>query len=175
MTRRLVLYGAVLGLCLGPGVLWAQGPGQVIKPGDRIRVYRVAEPGGAVTGKFVARDETALQVATDSAGPPLRIPLAEVSRLERSSGKHGHTLLGLGVGGVVGLGLGVAGAATTGGANDLVQVGTGEVALVTAVFAGAGALLGTVIRSDSWTEVPLSALEPTPLVPDSTGPIAPAR
>ncbi len=173
MTRRLVFYGVVLGLCLGPGVLWAQEPGQVIKPGDRIRVYRVAEPGVAVTGNFVARDETDLQVTTDSAGPPLRIPLAEVSRLERSSGHHGHTLLGLGIGVGVGLGLGVPAAASSQG--DFVEIGAGDVAVFTAVLGGAGALIGTLIRTESWVEVPLAALEPAAPTSDGTGPIAAER
>jgi len=170
MTGRLVLYGVVLGLLLGPGVLWAQEPGQAIRPGDRIRVYRVAESGGPMTGKFVARDETALQVATDSAGPPVRIPLAEVSRLERSSGHHSHTLLGLGIGVGVGLGLGVPAAASSQG--DFVEIGAGEVAVFTAVLGGAGALIGTLIRTENWTEVPLAALEPTSPASDGTLPIA---
>jgi hypothetical protein len=170
-----VFCGAVLGFCLGPGGLAAQEAQQVIRPGDRIRVYRVAEPERGVSGTFVARDETDLQLTDDSAGLAIRIPLVEVSRLERSSGRHGHTLLGLGIGAGVGLGVGLAGAATTGSPGAYYDVGAGDVVLITAVFGGAGALVGTVIRSDSWTEVPLATLEPAPVAPDTTGPIAAER
>jgi hypothetical protein len=170
MTRKLLLIGAAVGFCLGAADLAAQEPGSALKPGDHIRVHRVAE-GDVVTGKFVGRNATELQLVSDSAQTSISIPLAEVTKVERSTGKHGHTLVGLGVGAGVGLGLGLAGAAST-GPNDFVEIGTGEVAVFTAVFGAAGALLGTVIRSDTWVEVPVATIELPPAAPgDTTTPI----
>ena len=170
MTRKLVLIAAAVGFCIAAIDLAAQESASAIKPGDRIRVHRVAEK-DRVTGRFVGRDATDLQLVSDSAKTPISIPLAEVSKLERSTGKHGHTLAGLGIGAGIGLGVGV-GAAASQGPNDFVQIGTGGVVLVAAMFGAVGALLGTVSRSDSWVEVPLASLELPPAAPaDSTAAI----
>jgi hypothetical protein len=169
MTRKLRLIGTAVGLCLGAVDLAAQQPGSAITPGDRIRVYRVAEPDGRVTGTFVGRDTTDLQVVSDVAKTQISIPLVEVTKLERSTGTHGHTLAGLGVGAGIGLGLGLVAA---GGNNDWVEIGAGEVVLGTAVFAAAGALVGTIVRNETWVEVPLASIEPPPTAaPDTTAPI----
>jgi len=171
MRSRLRFCVAVLALCIGPGRLMSQAQEAGVKPGDRIRVYRVADPEARVTGTFVARDASDLQLLSDNAKAPISIPLAEVSKLERSTGKHGHTLVGLGIGAGAGLGLGLAGAAST-EPNDIVGIDAGGVALITGVLGAAGALIGTIVRSESWVEVPLASLELPPAPPaDSTAPI----
>ena len=167
MARKLLLIGAAVGFCIGAADLASQEPGSAMKPGDRIRVHRVAER-DEVTGSFVGCDATDIQLVKDSAHIPISIPLAEVSKLERSTGKHGHTLAGLGVGAGIGLGLGLAAK----GSSDWVDITTGEVVLGTAVFAAAGALVGTLVQNESWVEVPLAALELPPATPaDTTAPI----
>jgi len=179
-VRRLAICGTLVGLWLGPGILPAQEAGSELRPGDRIRVYRVTEPTRAMTGKFVTRDGADLQMVSDSAGAAIRIPFAEVRRLERLAGTHGHTLVGLGIGAGIGLSLGVAGAAGE-KQSDFFYVSPGAVVAGSLLFGGAaGALVGTLVRSDEWAEVPLatvpSAPQPVPPVaPDSTGPIAAER
>jgi len=173
MTRKLLLFGTVLGLCLGGSDLASQESGPALKLGDRIRVYRVAEPPDHhVTGRFVVCNATYLSLVSDSDHISITIPYAEITRLERSTGKHGHTLLGLGIGTAAGLGVGLGGAASS--ENSLIHFGTSEVVFVTIGFGAAGALIGHLIQSESWIDVPLARFEPpaaAPAPPDSTAPI----
>jgi len=168
MARRLLLIGTAVWFCLGAD-LASQEPASGMKTGDRVRVHRVAEA-DKMTGTFTGRDGTNLQLISDSAQTPISIPMAEISKLERSTGRHGHTLAGLGVGAGIGLGLGLAAAASS-DPNSFVEIGASEVAVGTVLFAGVGALVGTLVRSESWVEVPLASLEPPPFAPDTTAPI----
>jgi hypothetical protein len=173
MTRKLLLFGTVLGLWLPGSDLASQESRPALKPGDRIRVYRVAEPDHHVTGRFVACNAAYLALVSDGAQAPINIPFVEITKLERSTGKHGHSLLGLGIGTAAGLGVGLAGAASS--ENSLIHFEASEVVFVTAGFGAAGALIGSLIHSESWVEVPLARFDLPPTAPtDSTTPtIAP--
>jgi len=166
MTRKLLFFWTVLGLCLGGSNLASQESGPALKPGDRIRVSRVAEPERHVTGRFVACNTEYLAMVSDSGKTPINISYVEITRLERSSGKHGHSLLGLGIGTAAGLGVGLAGAASS--ENSLIHFGAGEVVFVTAGLGAAGALIGSLIQGESWVDVPLARFTLPPAAPTDT-------
>ena len=171
MASKLLLIGTALSLCLAASNLASQESGPALKAGDRIRVYRVAELADHhITGRFVACNTAYLSLVSDSGRIPMNIPYAEITRLERSTGKHGHTLLGLGIGTAAGLGVGLAGAASS--ESSLIHFGPSEVVFVTIGFGAAGALIGHLMQSESWVEVPLARFDIPPAAPTDTAPPA---
>jgi hypothetical protein len=144
-----------------------------LEPGARVRL-QVCDPhstlftrrGAAsvctarMEGTFVAVSRDTFRLQTEMQVTPSTIPFTSISQLEVSRGRKSHTLLGLAVGSLVGLGAG----ALAGGSVDCYALGFRDDG-VTCVLIGAGAGLvagsilgavtGALIRTERWEEVPL--------------------
>ena len=89
----------------------------------------------------------------------IAIPLANVSQLEVSTGVKPKTLTGLLVGAAVGVVIGgmLVWAFTSdpdSGNTEFSEV-VGATLIIAVPFAGLGAIIGSVIRPESWEEVPV--------------------
>ena len=144
-----------------PGLpLLAQGSS--LSPGSRIRGRLPCGPGvamppcGTVVGRLIAPVGDSL-VLQDERGVTRRIDLTAGVGLERSVGSRRHTLLGLGVGGLVGLGTGAALASgcTRGGRGEDDGFCNLHYLVSVPVGAGLGALVGALIRTERWESVAL--------------------
>lgn len=122
---------------------------------SRVRVVTEAEPAPSEVGWLRAWDGSALLLERED-GHDRSIPLSDVARLELSEGTHGHTVTGLLIGFGVGLATSAIFAATTETDYDFGY----EMLMGTIVFAvpatGVGALVGALIRTERWEEVPLN-------------------
>lgn len=140
----------------------AHAQGAAVVPGTRVRVQPrctatdAARPCRALVGRLVGPAEDSL-VIEDAHGVTRRLDLSTVSRVEQSVGYRRHTLLGLGIGSLVGFGTGALlySGCTTGGEDD----GFCGLYYLGAVPAGAvlGMLVGSMIRTDRWEVVPAPA------------------
>jgi hypothetical protein len=155
--------------CLLSASLPLHAQGEVLRPGARVRIWPTcAAPSGSVpkgcapvVGRLLMISATNALVLPDR-GSEETLPLDPATRLEVSTGSRHHTLLGLGVGTVVGFGVGMALAGRAGcdrgifgsGGRDSEDDLCGAYGLV-AVPLGAvlGAVVGRLIRSDRWTAV----------------------
>ncbi len=165
MSRR--LGGLLLALAgVLPAGLTAQNP--PVRPGDRVRVTRPAR--SPLLGRVERLTRDSLWIAREPGGPAVGISLGERLRLERSLGRKGHALQGA----LVGAGTGVVATLLflegfCGGDN--LCDGDEEVTAA-AIFVSpatlAGALIGSLVRSERWSFVPVVALTPP------GGPAAPA-
>ncbi len=89
----------------------------------------------------------------------IRHPIASLERLEIPAGRKSHTWLGAGIGLLVGAGAG----ATLYPESDCGFVETTECKLYAALILGGagaatGAVIGMLIKTDRWEEVPLDRL-----------------
>jgi hypothetical protein len=110
--------------------------------------------------EYLARDSVALAVGAPAT--QMSLPLASVTRIDVHRGRKGHTLTGLIIGGLAGLGLGALVAVPnddwgcqyrdTGALCGMVIVGGAVGGTVI------GTVVGTLIRTDRWEEVPLDRL-----------------
>lgn len=176
MNKRLFTYMIAIAGVVWPAGLNAQDAAVLVE-GDRVRVYS-SESGQACTGDVVARDSESLTV--DCWQPAMRkwelidFSIESVSSLEVQRGTQSNVgkgaLLGGLIGGGFGLMVGLAAAANDCDVNawrwnwnDCWLPGGAEmVPLSTATFgligAGAGALIGTLSRSDRWVTIAPSQL-----------------
>lgn len=170
MHDRGLFYRAVAAMLLGiqvAGCAGAKVP-QGIAPGDRVRAS--IRQDGAVAGRVVrlSRDTLVLETGGDTIG----VARASVQRIDVRTGTHGHGGIGFLVGLAVGGGLGAALLASAGedctASDPNYYPGCGdytvppELAYAPMVMLGGallGGIVGAVIRSDTWTEVPISAIE----------------
>jgi hypothetical protein len=119
--------------------------------GQRVRVTASNLGHSRLEAQFTALDNATLVVTADST---VRIPLADVTRLEIWRGRRSHPVLGAALGFMTGAlaGLAVAGAFPEGEDQE-------EMAIYPAIGAAAGLLLGTgigfAVRTDRWVAVPL--------------------
>lgn len=119
--------------------------------GQRVRVTASNLGPDRLEAQFTALEGSTLVVTADST---VRIPLADVTRLEIWRGKRSHPVLGAAMGFMTGAlaGLVVAGAAPQGEDRE-------ELVIYPAIGAAGGLLLGTgfgfAVRTDRWVAVPL--------------------
>jgi hypothetical protein len=131
-----------------------------LEPGQRVRITAPDLGINQQAATFDALDGGVLTVTADST---MRCPLSDVTRLDVHRGQRGHTLLGGGVGFLVGglVGVAVEAAACWATGEHSTCIDNGYV-----LFGGIGAALGTgwglavgsVVRTDKWEEVPLDRL-----------------
>jgi hypothetical protein len=161
----------VMGLIPGsPAVLTAQTTEAAVPPGSRIRVTASSAPYAPQLGVLQAWQPETLVL--DRPGlEPLTVPLPDVVKLEISRGKKGHWLTGTLFGTAVGIGTGliIANASSvtdespndplTGFAAAMAEEGMDIATVLVSTVAGAGlgALVGSLIKTESWEEIPMPA------------------
>ena len=162
------LIAALLLLVLArPDALMGQAaaPAASLRSGARVRIARIAEK--PLVATVVARVGDTLVVRAPGLAMPLAVPLAEISQLDVSTGRHRNVgkgaLIGIVAGGAVGAGLG---AATYQPCTSTEFMGCllapsdrGEAVTVGGVVGGVlGLVVGSLIgaaRQDTWKRVPL--------------------
>ncbi|HSD29163.1 MAG TPA: hypothetical protein VLL75_17815 [Vicinamibacteria bacterium] len=177
--RCLALFLAVLGTGAPPAFAQAHPapPPLRLPSGVRVRVWTHSLPGQRIEGTLLRADSGAVTLVPRSdqplVGGELKLPAADVTRLDVTLGKKRHWWQGA----VIGAALGLAVALTDDvdpvlcKVNENVLCSRGEALLVygltsTAIGAGVGAL----IKTDRWTPVALDALGPP--VREARGPLS---
>ena len=157
--RRIQIAAVALSLGLHVSPSRAEEP-PIIPRGERVRVtYLVGTQPTSLVGRFEASTSESLVVA-GAAGGEGALQWSTIRGLERYDGRHGHA----GTGALIGFGIGLGAGIITGvsmaqepdifGANSSVAVIIGSA--ITLGGTGLGTLVGALIRSDRWREVPLS-------------------
>jgi len=162
------LIAALLLLVLArPDALTGQAaaPAASLRPGARVRIARIAVK--PLVATVVARIGDTLVVRAPGLAKPLALPLAEISRLDVSTGRHRNLgkgmLVGIVAGGAVGAGLGAVTYQPCTSTEFLGCLGApsdrGESVTIGGILGGAlglvaGSLIGAA-RRDTWKRVPL--------------------
>jgi hypothetical protein len=162
------LIAALLLLVLArPDALVGQAAARAasLYPGARVRITRIDEK--PLVAIVVARVADTLVVRAPGQAQPLTLPLAEISRLDVSTGRHRNVgkgaLVGIVAGGALGAVLGAASYQPCESTEFLgcllAPTDRGESATLGGAVGGAlglvvGALIG-VVRQDTWKRVPL--------------------
>jgi hypothetical protein len=158
--RRIALT-VVSWLALAAGVAAQESPHLPV--GTRVRISLKDQVSRPLVASWLGLLDSHLELQGEE-GEAIRLPLASITRLDRSIGtrKNAKTgaLVGLAFGGVVGA---IAGKTTDPYSDCWGNAGEGECRLwlwggmlFGAVGAGVGALIGQAIRTDIWERVPLS-------------------
>ena len=123
-----------------------------VGPGSRVRVT-APSVGERLEGYVQSVDASTLTLLSAKRSAVVTVPLSTLTRLEVPAGRRGHALVGGIVGGALGA---VTVAALCSESSDCIDSAgdVGAAAGVTAVYAGVGALIGALIRSDRWIVVP---------------------
>lgn len=161
--RALAMCGVLsgCGLLLGATVLPAQPLASAfVRPGDRVRVttYQMASSGERQVGVLqqAFRDSVTVDWAS---GARETIPLHRLSRLEVSDGRGSAVRPGMAYGFIGGALVGAVygGSTANDGGEYFPPAAVVTVSTVIGALAGtaAGGLLGTVVRRELWTRVPL--------------------
>jgi hypothetical protein len=127
-------------------ILQAQAVSPPVPLDSRVRVTINAYTGPPVIGNVEAWDEQSIELERPGFAP-MAIELSDIAKLEISRGERNHLLWGA----LIGAGIGV-------GVNALF-VSLDEAEGISVVFvglgAGLGALVGALIRTEKWQDVPL--------------------
>ena len=153
----------LISLIVAPLATIASQQSPPVKAGDRVRVMAPSVSGSPFVGTFAAVEADSL-VVHDSVDI-WRLSLASVEQVDLSRGRKSHTLLGAGIGFLVGGGVAVA-LLYTGGSTSLCDqsanqdaMNPGECIGLTALGgvagAGLGAIIGGFIRTERWQGIPL--------------------
>jgi hypothetical protein len=156
----------IISLIVAPLATIASQQSPPVKAGDRVRITAPSVSGSPFVGAFVAIEADSL-VVHDSVDT-WRLSLASVEQVDLSRGRQSHTLLGAGIGFLVGGGVAVA-LLYTGGSTSLCDqsanqdaMNSGECiglsALGGVAGAGLGAIIGGFIRTERWQGIPLKRL-----------------
>ena len=149
-----------MSLVVAPLTTIASQESPVLKRGDRVRVRAPSVSGGPFIGTLVALETDSLVVQGGTS--TRRLALASIAHLDISRGRRSHTVMGAGIGFLVGAGVGTVWILSSyGGGGDCDPVGP-CIALACAFLGGGGAVVGAVtgalIRTERWAEVPLGHL-----------------
>ena len=151
MTR---IAFVLLTVCVAVPVVAADGVGDVAA-GTRVQLYYRETPDGEVVtakGELRAADPDSVTLV-DGHSNPLVVSISKLTRVDVYRGRHRHALAGAVAGGALAL---VAGglylAAECSGETVCANTGPG-IAKVTAVWGGLGALVGYLVRGDSWETI----------------------
>ena len=127
--------------------------------GSKVRILAPTMLKGELEGMVLEMDDNSLLVGSDE-GSPMRLSREAITRLEVRTGRHRRTLKGM----IIGAGIGVVAVASLGLASALYHGdGDGSDAKSWAALFGRTALggaawgagIGTLIKSDRWSPVPL--------------------
>ena len=160
---RIPSIGILAAAALGISVSGARAQVEAISfPTDQpVRVWRHSVPDVPLTGRIYRWTTDTLNLVQPP-GVSTAIPLSDLARMKVSR-KRGHpgtgALIGGGISGALGLAVGIAAAN-----DDFFDADAGDVVVFTAVMAASGAalgaLIGLMIRTDEWEEVPLPPRAP---------------
>ena len=139
------------------------------RAGDRVRV--TAPPSGLANQiarvESVRNDTLVLQLKNETRS----VPIAALSRLDVSTGRHRHTLQGAGIGGLGGAALGAISGYASGDDDPnqfLAMTAGGKAALGAVLIGGVGLVVGSVVGAlhvtDQWTTLPLGETKTTPAI-----------
>lgn len=139
------------------------------KSGDRIRITAPPSALDNRTARVLSArsDSLLLQVAPSET---LSVALADVTRLEVSTGRRRYTLRGAGIGTLIGVASGaLIGYASGDDEPGFFALTKGDKAVIASVGLGVaglvvGTLVGALTVSDRWTSVPLGGAVATPSV-----------
>ena len=153
-TSLLPLYvlAALLGLATSPHA-------QMLK-GDRVRLE--LESGRKVEGRWVGANADSITIARDDTIVP--IDRAWIERVQRYEGRHRNWGKGAAIGAVAGFVLG--GLAVALGEEQSGSDMAASFIGLTIFCAAPGALIGGLIKSDTWENVPIDNLSVLPSVRD---------
>ncbi len=158
--RYLTLVLVALFVATGSPLAAQEAP---VEPGARVRVTAPAQQPGWVIGTVVAweREQLVLEVERPDGlrGTQLRLARDQLTRLDVHRGRKRRTLLGAGIGGLVGAAAGVAIVAGICGGLDSDACTQGQVPIAGAIGGGGGLLIGagigTLIKTDRWKAFPV--------------------
>jgi len=131
----------------------AQVP-ESLPPNDPIRLMRVSVPGIWQQGRVQAWPDGSV-VLRLSPSDTMTIPLDDIARFQTKTGTRRHTGPGALVGGLAGLGAGLAWLAIANPDTDDTARGFIVVTYFALPGAGLGALVGARIRTPAWEDAPL--------------------
>ena len=129
-----------------------------LRPGAYVRIRAPGVLNGEVECTILARDRDTLRVARPGSAP-IVVPLASITRAAvhrgrtRGAGVRKGAKWGAGVG--LGLGLFNIGFSDCSGTHCETSDNVAGVAAFTAIGAGVGALVGTIVRAERWERVEL--------------------
>jgi hypothetical protein len=115
-----------------------------------------------VRGVVVAVDETVLTLAPEG-GPPLKVPLRSLTRMDVSLGQRRNTLQGLGIGVLSGIAMGLAFSVDPEncGPDTTNFCSRGEaIAGGTLVLGALGTGIGALIKSERWAPISVGLQSP---------------
>jgi hypothetical protein len=181
MQTKLKLLVVTGLLTLSPAWLAAQTEVSPVLLDSRVRVTTHSAPGLATAGTLESWDGESFELV-GSGFAPQTIPLSDLAKLEISRGKKGHWLAGTLIGAGLGIGVGLLVAAGDnvddpasndpfiGFAHSISEQGMDMSIVLVSTLAGAGlgALVGALIKTEKWEEVPIPKAVPQ-------GPAAVAR
>lgn len=148
---------------LSPGPAWAQLA--ELRPGSRVRVEAPGALAGRVEATVLDLDRDTLRIAPPN-GAPIPVPIASITWLavNRGPGRRASAWTGAKRGAIVGLGFGLLNVffSDCGGRYCETSYKAGGVAAVTAIGAGAGALIGASRSGDRWVRLALPPSSPSP-------------
>lgn len=123
-------------------------------PGQRVRI---TSGSARVVGTVVERSADSLLIRLDRRKRLLVVPIDRVDRAEVSRGRRSGATAGVIVGGVLGVGTGLA-LGISFASDGFFDFGSGDVVKATALLglagATAGGLIGSAIRTERWEEMP---------------------
>jgi hypothetical protein len=160
-------------LALSPNWLAAQTEVSPVLLDSRVRVTTHSAPGLATAGTLESWNGHSLELS-GSGFAPQTIPLSDLAKLEISRGKKGHWLAGTLIGTGLGIGAGLLAASAnnvddpasndpfSGFAASVSEQGVDMSIVFVSTLAGAGlgALVGSLIKTEKWEEVPIPTTAP---------------
>lgn len=130
--------------------------------GRRVRVTTSASEERHWTGTLISVDGDSVRLVSAEDRLVVALPIAKVLRMEQSRRKRSNAGRGAVIGALVGGGTGlILGLIASSEEDSFYEIGPGEVvgvtALLAAVGAGGGALIGSMSHRDQWEPLPLPA------------------
>jgi len=157
MRGRIPLIAVAATAALFPVPLAGQDVAPPAPRDSRVRVTMEVPAGLEFVGTLDSWDAESLSLSGPD-GPPGRLELSEMAKLEVSRGMKGNAGTGALIGTAVGLVGGIVGAALSGYDNETDELGMARMAIVSySTIGGAalGAVTGAFIKTEKWQELPI--------------------
>jgi hypothetical protein len=150
---RAKVLGLVILVTLVSVVPAAAQPAGIVASGSRVRLEASSIFPARLTAIVVAFDESSLKLRTDL-GQLVVVPRHTISKLDVSVARQSNTKAGLLIGAAVGLVGGLSIDSSCTGSIACIDLDRRAVAAVgSVVFAGVGALIGSLTRKETWAPV----------------------